>query len=544
MLIENGADVNAARLPRRYTGEKTRSSVAVGTSGSTALHFAAANGHTEVLRILLAYGADPAAREKYGLTPDQLAAKNGHSDAAGLLQDAMHDTPLLEDPSSSRTSLKSIGKKRLHPQRSFDALALKMTQQVSNPHIPSLNLYQPGSQSRRSSVSSTMTDETRRSILPIVLEKGSSVKNVIGNLAGLRKSIDEQTPVKIPEEDMASSASSALSRNNSASSYNSRVAHGYRPRLSSNLSGRRAPSPEEAAEPPAQAQAQAPAPTPTSESGRAENRVSSALFRQHVRDRSHSNASSGSSYSKRAGGVSPFAKVHPAVATRGSRSNSVGTEARSPSSPSSSYSGFGQYAPSTTTTVATSTCAAAALAPASAHAPTTSGVSQATLSPLYEAAPVKRSDTSSSSITTSAEAHSHAQKMERDILSTKPSSGTPAIEGRSALAQKLAAYGHTLSLEKKLKAMELKEAPSYRWETIGKDGTHQETPVTAGQLKAPAEILGSSMPLLLSKLCSSQSDRFIARQGVFESQAVQVARSTSERRRVCECAALEGDPER
>ncbi|EJD04913.1 uncharacterized protein FOMMEDRAFT_81181, partial [Fomitiporia mediterranea MF3/22] len=45
-LIDEGADVNAPRIPRRYSNEKHKSSgLAVGASGSTPLHFAAANGH-------------------------------------------------------------------------------------------------------------------------------------------------------------------------------------------------------------------------------------------------------------------------------------------------------------------------------------------------------------------------------------------------------------------------------------------------------------------------------------------------------------------
>ncbi|KAH8112113.1 ankyrin repeat-containing domain protein, partial [Phellopilus nigrolimitatus] len=45
-LIDEGADVNAPRLPRRYSNDKHKSSgLAVGASGSTPLHFAAANGH-------------------------------------------------------------------------------------------------------------------------------------------------------------------------------------------------------------------------------------------------------------------------------------------------------------------------------------------------------------------------------------------------------------------------------------------------------------------------------------------------------------------
>ncbi|KIY54005.1 hypothetical protein FISHEDRAFT_20864, partial [Fistulina hepatica ATCC 64428] len=47
LLIDHGADVNALRLPRRYSNEKTRDGTApiVGTSGSTPLHFASANGN-------------------------------------------------------------------------------------------------------------------------------------------------------------------------------------------------------------------------------------------------------------------------------------------------------------------------------------------------------------------------------------------------------------------------------------------------------------------------------------------------------------------
>ncbi|EIW82558.1 hypothetical protein CONPUDRAFT_31714, partial [Coniophora puteana RWD-64-598 SS2] len=48
LLIQHGADVNAARLPLRYSDRNNRdtsSGPIVGTSGSTPLHFAAANGH-------------------------------------------------------------------------------------------------------------------------------------------------------------------------------------------------------------------------------------------------------------------------------------------------------------------------------------------------------------------------------------------------------------------------------------------------------------------------------------------------------------------
>ncbi|ORY28479.1 ankyrin repeat-containing domain protein, partial [Naematelia encephala] len=45
MLIERGADVNAPRLPRRYSDGRKPNVPSVGAAGSTPLHFAAANGH-------------------------------------------------------------------------------------------------------------------------------------------------------------------------------------------------------------------------------------------------------------------------------------------------------------------------------------------------------------------------------------------------------------------------------------------------------------------------------------------------------------------
>lgn len=96
MLIDAGADVNIGRLSRKLGagGGKGAGAAAgasgstmnicsgsggahIGTGGSTALHFAAANGHVDVLTLLLRCGADIAKTDKHGVTPLMLAENLG-----------------------------------------------------------------------------------------------------------------------------------------------------------------------------------------------------------------------------------------------------------------------------------------------------------------------------------------------------------------------------------------------------------------------------------------------------------------------------------
>ncbi|RKP05865.1 ankyrin repeat-containing domain protein, partial [Thamnocephalis sphaerospora] len=44
MLLDHGANVNARRYPRKYSGDRVVAPANVYAHGSTALHFAAANG--------------------------------------------------------------------------------------------------------------------------------------------------------------------------------------------------------------------------------------------------------------------------------------------------------------------------------------------------------------------------------------------------------------------------------------------------------------------------------------------------------------------
>ena len=67
------------------------------TGGSTPVHWAALNGQTEALRLLLQCGGQPNAMNKYGVTPVQGAVGNGHTEALRVLLEYGGDPDAASD---------------------------------------------------------------------------------------------------------------------------------------------------------------------------------------------------------------------------------------------------------------------------------------------------------------------------------------------------------------------------------------------------------------------------------------------------------------
>jgi len=156
------------RLPRRYSDRhRDASAPIVGSSGSTPLHFAAANGHTSVVRTLLLHGAHADRADKHGVTPEMLARENGMETTADALREAVNKDRDLRERSGSGSGsgdegisgsgggkdkkpcgtagalecLETSVRKRLHVKQSIDhALNTFKGHSHSDPHTHMLGL--------------------------------------------------------------------------------------------------------------------------------------------------------------------------------------------------------------------------------------------------------------------------------------------------------------------------------------------------------------------------------------------------------------------
>ena len=118
----------------------------MGTSGSTPLHFAAANGNSDVVTLLLLHGAHADRADKHGITPEMLAQQNGWMECAKVLKDwilnkdqdlrdregydARPGSPHPQDQQPSRyadtASCSFSSRSRLHVKQSIDTALNKL----------------------------------------------------------------------------------------------------------------------------------------------------------------------------------------------------------------------------------------------------------------------------------------------------------------------------------------------------------------------------------------------------------------------------------
>jgi hypothetical protein len=159
LLIDAGADVNAPRLPRRYTSNPSHDKssrhrdkdrdrereprMPVGVSGSTPLHFAAANGHEAVVLTLLRHGARTDKLDKNGAVPEKVARDSGWMRVADILRGWANDRDrdLREREMRPRLSGDADGpgsmSKRLRVKRSIEGLLRHSSSQQFAPAPPS-----------------------------------------------------------------------------------------------------------------------------------------------------------------------------------------------------------------------------------------------------------------------------------------------------------------------------------------------------------------------------------------------------------------------
>ena len=201
----------------------------MGTSGSTPLHFAAANGNSNVVTLLLLHGAHADRADKHGITPEMLAQQNGWVECAKVLNDwilnkdqdlrdregynARPESPHPHDQQPSRyadtASSPFSSRKCLHVKQSIDTALnkLKYSDSQSKMVHSSLTSTPPSSPHRPfgeysfypldPSVSLPIDPTVRRPSLPHVLQVHSN-EHIPDRSSSLSDSLSESSYQRRP----------------------------------------------------------------------------------------------------------------------------------------------------------------------------------------------------------------------------------------------------------------------------------------------------------------------------------------------------------
>jgi ankyrin repeat protein len=106
-------------------------------SGGTALHWAAGDGHEEVVGVLLDMGADIGVRDGHGETALYWVARNAHDGVVGMLLEKAAEIPGKNLPRTD-TKLYEIGEKRVVNTAAVQQLIQKLS--VSS-YVPPSRVY-------------------------------------------------------------------------------------------------------------------------------------------------------------------------------------------------------------------------------------------------------------------------------------------------------------------------------------------------------------------------------------------------------------------
>lgn len=148
--------------------------------GNTALHYAAEKGHADVVKELLARGADPSAANDEGKTAADLARAVGNSDVAKVLDSASSKKktkPIVPPQSTSLSNPLSASPPKVE-DRTADpadsvAQALHVTS-LSQPELPGQSSPQPQtfSVAERQAIEITITTTLSSPLPPNVTSMG------------------------------------------------------------------------------------------------------------------------------------------------------------------------------------------------------------------------------------------------------------------------------------------------------------------------------------------------------------------------------------